>query len=115
MLSKNDIINELGKGIGIYPFSPECIKENSINLCASKNAWVQKSQTIYCCDTCYDKDKRFSLTENEAYSTRIILNNGNPSHIADEQGRELPFIHALRVEQGLAGESEDKGTTTPTK
>ena len=39
----------------------------------------------------------------------------NPSHIADEQGRELPFIHALRVEQGLAGESEDKGTTTPTK
>ena len=39
----------------------------------------------------------------------------NPSHIADEQGRELSFIHALRVEQGFAGESEDKGTTTPTK
>lgn len=39
----------------------------------------------------------------------------NPSHIADEQGRELPFIHAMRVEQRLAGESEDKGTTTPTK
>ena len=39
----------------------------------------------------------------------------NPSHIADEQGRELPFIHALRVEQGLASESENKETTTPTK
>ena len=26
----------------------------------------------------------------------------NPSHIADEQGREMPFIHALRAEQELA-------------
>ena len=25
----------------------------------------------------------------------------NPSHIADEQGCELPFIHALRTEQEL--------------
>ena len=39
----------------------------------------------------------------------------NPSHIAAEQGRELPFIHALRVEQGLAGEAEKKESTTPTK
>lgn len=39
----------------------------------------------------------------------------NPSHIADEQGQEIPFIHALRVEQGLAAESENEETTTPTK
>ena len=26
----------------------------------------------------------------------------NPSHIADEQGREMPFIHAMRVEKELA-------------
>lgn len=32
----------------------------------------------------------------------------NPSHIADEQGRELPFIHALRVEQELAEETENE-------
>ena len=25
----------------------------------------------------------------------------NPSHIADEQGRELPFIQALRTEKNL--------------
>ena len=26
----------------------------------------------------------------------------NPSHIADEQGQEMPFIHALRAERELA-------------
>ena len=26
----------------------------------------------------------------------------NPSHVADEQGREMPFIHALRAERELA-------------
>ena len=26
----------------------------------------------------------------------------NPSHIADEQGREMPFVHAIRVENELA-------------
>ena len=39
----------------------------------------------------------------------------NPSHIADEQGRELPFIHALRVEQELAEESENEETTKHTQ
>ena len=60
------------------------------------------------------------VTEQELSALTAWVQQGNspysnPSHIADEQGRELPFIHALRVEQGLAGESEDKGTTTPTK
>ena len=26
----------------------------------------------------------------------------NPSHIADEQGREMPFVHAMRVDNELA-------------
>lgn len=41
----------------------------------------------------------------------------NPSRIADEQGRELPFIHALRVEQELtlAEESENKEANKPSK
>ena len=99
MLSKNDIINELGKGIGIYPFSPECIKENSINLCASKNAWVQKTQTIFCCDTCYDADKRFSLTESESYSTKITLKDGGSAFLRDSNGDGyiilLPFSTTL--------------------
>ena len=40
---------------------------------------------------------------------------GNPSHIADEQGREMPFIHAMRVVQELAVESENEKTTEPSK
>lgn len=30
----------------------------------------------------------------------------NPSHIADEQGGEMPFIHAMREEKELAAEAE---------
>ena len=36
----------------------------------------------------------------------------NPSHIADEQGREMPFIHAMRVENELA-ESTASEITKP--
>ncbi len=54
---------------------------------AALTAWVEQGSSPYC----------------------------NPSHIADAQGRELPFIHALRVEQWLAAESENEETTTPTK
>lgn len=39
MLSRIDIEKELGKGINILPFNSENIKENSINLSASKYAW----------------------------------------------------------------------------
>ena len=41
---------------------------------ASLNTWVKQGNSPYC----------------------------NPSHIADEQGREMPFIHARRAEQELA-------------
>jgi len=46
MLSKNDFIKELGKGICIYPFNENNIKENSINLTASKYAWVMRDGYI---------------------------------------------------------------------
>lgn len=39
----------------------------------------------------------------------------NPAHIADEQGRELPFIHALKAEQELAKESENEEATKLSK
>lgn len=39
----------------------------------------------------------------------------NPSHIADEQGRELPFIQALRAEQELPVEPENEETAKPSK
>lgn len=41
---------------------------------ADLNTWVKQGNSPYC----------------------------NPSHIADEQGREIPFIHALRAERELA-------------
>lgn len=41
---------------------------------AALNAWVRQGNSPYC----------------------------NPSHIADERGREIPFIHAVRVEKELA-------------
>ena len=47
MLSKLDIDKELGKGINIYPFNSENIKENSINLSASKYAWSMKKGRVY--------------------------------------------------------------------
>ena len=36
----------------------------------------------------------------------------NPTHIADEQGREMPFVHAMRVEIELA-ESTASEITKP--
>lgn len=58
MLSKIDIEKELAcGGINIVPFKSSNIKENSINLCASKYAWATENGTIY-----YDrKRKRYQM------------------------------------------------------
>ncbi|HAT4252141.1 TPA: deoxycytidine deaminase [Clostridium perfringens] len=47
MLSRFDIENELGNGINIVPFNSSNIKENSINLSASKFAWTLSSGEIF--------------------------------------------------------------------
>lgn len=47
MLSKKDIQKELGKGINIYPFTPDNIKENSINLSTSKYAWPMSDGVVF--------------------------------------------------------------------
>ena len=47
MLSKQDIIKEMGKGINSHPIHYSNIKENSINLTVSRNAWALKSEKIY--------------------------------------------------------------------
>lgn len=46
MLGKKDFINELGKGICIYPFHEKNIKENSYNLTIGQNAWSLGSSSI---------------------------------------------------------------------
>lgn len=47
------------------------------------------------------------VTEQELAALTAWVEQGcspycNPSYIADEQGREMPFIHALRAERELA-------------
>lgn len=51
---------------------------------AALNAWVRQGNSPYC----------------------------NPAHIADEKGREMPFVHAMRTEQELA-ESTASEITKP--
>lgn len=63
MLSRTDILKELGKGINIFPLNVDNIKENSVNLCTSKFAWATDSRDIYINEEEHTKDKRFSLTE----------------------------------------------------
>lgn len=47
MLSRTDIVKELGKGISFYPFSGEKIKGNALNLTASEYAWTLCSGSIW--------------------------------------------------------------------
>ena len=47
MLSKIDIYREMGKELCLYPFIPENIKENSINVSTSEYAWTQNGGTVY--------------------------------------------------------------------
>lgn len=65
MLSEKDINEELGKGINIYPFNSDNIKENSINLSSSNYCWAM------CKGKCYYDD------EGKIYKTN---NRGNNLH-----------------------------------
>ncbi len=47
MLSRTDIVKELGKGISFYPFSGEKIKGNALNLTVSEYAWTLCSGSIW--------------------------------------------------------------------
>lgn len=47
MLSRTDIVKELGKGICVYPFSGERIKGNALNLTVSEYAWTLCSGSIW--------------------------------------------------------------------
>ena len=47
MLSRTDIIKELGKGISFYPFSGDKIKGNALNLTVSEYAWSLCSGSIW--------------------------------------------------------------------
>ena len=50
MLSKYDIRKELGYGLAVVPFIEDNLKENSINLSASKYAWTSVSGNYFFVD-----------------------------------------------------------------
>ncbi len=66
MLSRRDIEKELGKGLSLYPFIPENIKENSINVTISEYAWCQCDMTVYW----YGGDK-FSIVKSANGANKI--------------------------------------------
>ncbi|MBI5998202.1 dCTP deaminase domain-containing protein [Clostridium perfringens] len=69
MFSGLDIDKELGKGINIYPFNENNLKENSINLSASKYAWsMKKGKVFYDKEgNLYNEDKNNNLREINIY------------------------------------------------
>lgn len=73
MLSKQDIIKEIGKGISIHPLHYKNIKENSINLTVSRNAWALQSQKIY-----IDSQRQFHVgTSSDPKNNFEIKNRGS--------------------------------------
>lgn len=69
MLSRTDIKNELGKGINIYPFNSNNLKENSINLCTGNYAWTLGNSRIYI----NREEKKFSLLKSEGFLEEYTL------------------------------------------
>lgn len=116
MLSKTDILREIGDGISIYPLILDNIKENSINLSASRFAWASKSQKIYYKDSEYDKNKRFSLcNETGEHEKSIDITMGHTAVVSDDKGNQyiilLPMSTTLiETEEVLALNNNIGGT-----
>ncbi len=66
MLSYNDIINELGKNIFIYPMKDVVLKGASLDLTASKFAWSLKTKQSIC---------KNNVIEIPPHDTAIIFTN----------------------------------------
>lgn len=99
MLSKIDILKELGKGICIYPLNPDNIKENSVNLCAGEFAWTTVSFDIYFDKNETDKNKMFTLKSDSSHNEKISLEKGHSAIFIDENSNKyiilLPFTTTL--------------------
>ena len=95
MLSKIDILNEIGKGICIYPLNLNNIKENSLNLCAGEFAWATKTIKIYIDENEDNKNKRFSLTRCHYYDTEVTIKKGESAIIDEKYILLLPHSTTL--------------------
>lgn len=83
MLSKQDIVKEIGKGINIHPIRYSNIKENSINLTVSRNAWSQKKENIY-----VDSHGIFHIGNNTNATNRYEIKKGCSS-VVDLKGKKI--------------------------
>ena len=119
MLSKIDILNELGKGIVVFPLDANNIKENSLNLCAGQFAWTTESATIYCCDEENDKDKRFSLEKDDVHNIEIKLEKGRSCTVLDKKNNKyiilLPLTTTLIETKEVLSLSSNIGGTYHSK
>ena len=109
MLSRFDIEKELGEGICIYPFKENNLKENSINLCASRLAWTLSSRKVKASDICKDtlnEDNGEGYIEFHAGGKAIVTNSDNVAFIV-----LLPHSTTLvETEEVLAVSGEIGGT-----
>lgn len=116
MLSKEDINKELGQGINIFPFNSGNIKENSINLSASRYAWSMSSGEVFLKDTgevILPKDK-----EREDKGREISITKGKKATFNSSKGKIiilLPFSttlietnEVLAVDKNIAGTYHSK-------
>lgn len=98
MLSKIDILNEIGKGICVFPLDTNNIKENSLNLCAGEFAWATSTKEIYYDHDENDKNLKFSLSKDTKYTKKIIIEKGK-SAIVHDNGKKyillLPYSTTL--------------------
>lgn len=95
MLSKTDIINELGKGICVFPLERNNIKENSLNLCAGEYAWTMENREIYFCKDEYEKSKRFSLIKDAEHTEVHTFNKGGTAIVGDDNGKKYIILLPL--------------------
>lgn len=84
MLSKKDIQKELGKNILIVPFETNNIKDNSINLCASKLVWSTVTFSYIQIDNQFFLPNEVNNGLKETY-----IYKGESCVIIDSEGNEL--------------------------
>lgn len=85
MLSRRDIEKELGRGINIYPLHVENIKENSINLTISRNAWALGSGSVVKTD-----QKSFVIVRNNSNVGKHYIERGQSAIVRD--GKRLYLV-----------------------
>lgn len=87
MLSRNDIKKELGRNINIYPFKPNNLKENSINLCTGKHAWILEDAQIY-----YDPINNIFSFDQKPKLEKYILTKGKSAIVNTSNGKFIIIL-----------------------